>query len=170
MKRLLGNSLIIGSLILLTYIYLPFINAYFPSKSNADIADGDFILIPRISAIAEIIPSVDPWNEAEYKIALKKGVAQAKDNPNFYFAHSSLDPWEMTRENTSFLRLGELNRGDQIKIYHDGKEQIYSVTGKKIVWPSEVDYLKDPGAGITLQTCTPIGTSLKRLLVFATPL
>lgn len=42
---------------------------------------------------------------------------------------------------------------------------------KKTVWPNEVKYLKeDQGDILILQTCTPIGTALQRLLVFAKPI
>ena len=77
----------------------------------------------------------------------------------------------MTRFNTVFLRLGELNMGDIISIYKDGKEYTYAVSDKKEVWPNEVSYLVNAEDEdiLILQTCTPIGTDLKRLLIFAKP-
>ena len=86
-------------------------------------------------------------------------------------------PWEMTRYNTIFLRLGELSVGDEIVITRNGKELKYTVSDKKEVDPSEVNYLlqtdkTEPRLNrgkLILQTCTPIGTALKRLLIFADP-
>ncbi|MBI4097811.1 MAG: sortase, partial [Candidatus Levybacteria bacterium] len=55
-----------------------------------------------------------------------------------------------------------------IEIKRNNKIYKYKVTQTKIVWPNEVNYLKDTKSdGIVVQTCWPIGTALKRLLVFA---
>lgn len=87
----------------------------------------------------------------------------------YLFAHSSELPWRMTRQNTAFFKLDQLKSGDVIKLIKDGVEYIYFVKEKKTVWPNEVKYLKDLKKDqLILQTCTPIGTSLQRLLVFAT--
>ena len=168
----LGNALIIVSFASLVYLFYPFISIYLfpPTLNNQVAAAGTFITIPKIHAQAPVVTNVDPWKESEYKEALKKGIAQAKDS-NFFFAHSSGMPWELAKYNTIFLRLGELEKGDTIIIEKDGKPQNYVVKDKKEVWPTDVSYLKDPPKDqIILQTCTPIGTSLKRLLVFAEPL
>ena len=113
-----------------------------------------------------------------YNKALQNGVAHAKNTAlpgqkgtAFLFAHSSGNPWELTRMNTIFLRLGELQNGDVIEIVSNGKMLKYKVVDKKEVDPTEVDFLlKSEKTQLVLQTCTPIGTSLKRLLVFANPI
>ena len=170
MRKNIGSTLITLSILLLFLIYYPFISLYlFPPSISLQPKSGSYILIPKINALAPIIENVDPWSEKEYKEALKKGVAKAKDT-NFYFAHSSLPPWEMTRINTAFLRLSELEPGDQIKIVKDGQEQNFLVSGKKQVWPNEVQFLQSNSNQLVLQTCTPLGTAFKRLLVFANPI
>lgn len=173
MKKNLGNFLIIMSLLLFTYIYYPIIQAYlFPgSLLDPNIEEAPYkIQIPKIGAYAKIIENVDPWNETEYRSALKKGVAEAVGFSNFFFAHSSGNPWELSRYNTIFLRLGELRSGDEIIIYKNKEKTRYLVRETKVVWPSEVEYLlKSKESNLILQTCTPLGTSLKRLLVFARP-
>jgi LPXTG-site transpeptidase (sortase) family protein len=175
-KKIIGNLLILGALILLVFIYYPLLTFYLPI-SNQVLADSSYYLsIPKIKASAPIISQVDPWNESEYKERLKQGVAEAKGfstvgekGPVFLFAHSSDYPWNMTRTNTAFFRLGELENGDQIKIYKKGREYIYQVFAKKEVWPNQVENLKLDQDILILQTCTPIGTSLKRLLIYAKP-
>ncbi len=141
---------------------------FFPPRVESSLpASGSFITIPKIHAQAPVIENVDPWNEASYKEVLKKGVAQAKGT-NFLFAHSSGNPWEVTRFNTIFFRIGELEKGDPIIMEKNGVKHQYIVKEKKEVWPTDVSYLKNPPKNeLILQTCTPIGTSLKRLLVFA---
>lgn len=168
LRKLIGNLFLLFAILLFTFVYLPYIYSFFPT-TNYQLPTSNYISIPRINALAPVIKNVDPWNAKEYKEALKKGVAQAKDFPNFYFAHSSLPPWEMTRTNTAFLRLGELEKGDEIIITKDGQEKRYKVTGKKEVWPNEVSAIQQQGDEIILQTCSPVGTDLKRLLVFAKP-
>lgn len=165
----LGNALIIASLAIFVYLFYPLVGMYlFPPQIKSELPKvGTFITIPKIHAQAPVVEHVDPWKESEYKEALKKGVAEAKES-NFFFAHSSGMPWETVRFNTIFLRLGELQKGDTIIVEKDGKQQRYVVKDKKEVWPTEVNYLKESTDNeIVLQTCTPIGTSLKRLLVFA---
>lgn len=175
----LGN-LIISLVLLSSFItFWPIIEVYlFPPRIKPVFAITETaITIPKISAQAPLILNVDPWNEVEYKNVLKKGVAHAKntslpgeEGSSFVFAHSSGNPWEITSYNTIFLRLGELMVGDEIFINREGKVYRYIVTEKKSVWPSEISYLENPMDNkLTIMTCTPIGTSLKRLLIFAQP-
>lgn len=160
------------------FTFYPYFATYFsppPIIQNVNAEEGMFITIPKIKAQAKVITQVDPWNQAVYNEALKHGVAHAKGTSlpgekgtSFLFAHSSSTPWNLTRLNTIFLRLGELQNGDVIEIVRDDKILKYKVTDKKEVDPTEVNYLlqtkKDQ---LILQTCTPIGTSLRRLLIFA---
>jgi sortase A len=161
----------------LLLIYLPVLRAYFPHKNiqpNLDLS----ISIPKINAYAPLINDVDPWNEIEYKKALEKGVALAKgfskpgENGTVYiFAHSSDSPWRITSYNTVFFRLPELQEGDIIQLNYNNIAYKYKVYDSLEVWPNEVEAItKAQGNLLILQTCTPIGTSLKRFLVFASPI
>ena len=177
----LGNGFIFLSLVGFLFIFFPFIALFLsppPIMKEIKTKEGSFITIPKINAQSKIIPNVDPWNEMIYNKALQNGVAHAKNTAlpgekgtAFLFAHSSGNPWELTRMNTIFLRLGELQNGDVIEIVSNGKMLKYKVVDKKEVDPTEVDFLlKSEKTQLVLQTCTPIGTSLKRLLVFANPI
>lgn len=134
-----------------------------------------FISIPKINAYAPLVDDVDPWNETEYREALTKGVAIAKGfskpgqkGTTYIFAHSSDSPWRISSYNTVFFRLGELKEGDEIETYYNGQAYQYTVSHSIEVWPDEVEAItKTQTDQLILQTCTPIGTSLKRLLVFA---
>lgn len=176
----LGNLLMALSLVVVVYIYYPLLKLYLtpPNITDQLPPQGFYLTIPKISAQAPVVEKVDAFNQSEYLQALTQGVAQAKqsalpgENKTIYlFAHSSDSPLRITRYNTIFLRLGELNPGDQIKLTKDGKDYLYQVTDKKELWPKEVKYLEqDSGNRLILQTCTPVGTALKRLLVFANPI
>jgi LPXTG-site transpeptidase (sortase) family protein len=171
MKKKVGSILIILSILLLAFIYYPFLQVYY-SSPNLEIVktSGNYIYIPSINAASIVIDNVDPWNAKEYQEALKKGVAKAKGYDNFYFAHSSLPPWEMTRVNSAFLKLGQLKIGDEIIVFNNGLEKKFIVSSKKEVWPTEVEVLEGKENQLILQTCTPPGTDFKRLLIFAEPL
>lgn len=166
-RRLLGSILILTSFLILSFTYYPLIKLYF--LPPPEITDQSYSMsIPKINAFAPIITGVNPWQKDEYLKALSKGIAQANDNPSFFFAHSSDLPWRITRYNTAFLRLGELEKGDLIIINQLGVKKRYLVVNKVEVWPREVEYVKNTQPNqIVLMTCTPVGTSLKRLLVFA---
>lgn len=175
----IANLLITFSITGIFVTLFPIAKLYlFPPHIEHSIHDkGYFITIPKIEAQASIVDDVNPWDEKSYLAALHHGIAHAahtsapgKSGMGYYFAHSSGPPWEDTFFNTVFLRLGELSRGDEIFISKDGKVYTYLVTKKIEVWPDQVQaVLGEKKTEIIFQTCTPIGTSLKRLLVFAVP-
>jgi LPXTG-site transpeptidase (sortase) family protein len=176
---LLGTGLILCSLVGFFILLFPIASIYlFPPRISVNIPQkGTYISIPKIYAQSPIIEEVDPWKEKEYTEALKKGVAQAKGTslPGekgtiFLFAHSSGNPLEANQYNTIFFRLGELVKGDEIVVLRNGEKFVYSVREAKVVLPTETKYLTDISRDqLILQTCTPVGTNLKRLLVFADP-
>lgn len=70
------------------------------------------------------------------------------------------------------LRLHELDRGDRIIVQTRASRVVYAVTRSVVVEPSERWVLKgdpvvDADEELTLTTCTPIGTSRDRLIVWA---
>ena len=139
--------------------------------------DPEFsVVIPKIGANARIVPNVDSSNEREYSQALKQGVAQAQGTAYpgegghiFLFAHSTDYWWNVSSYNAVFYLLGKLIKGDDINIFYKGERFVYRVVETKIVDPSEVEYItrKTNKEFVTLQTCWPLGTTFKRLLVFA---
>jgi sortase A len=102
-------------------------------------------------------------------VAIAKDFAKPGEKGTSYiFAHSSDAPWRISSYNTVFFRLGELKEGDQIEVFYNNQTFKYDVSHSIEVWPNEVEAItKTNGNQLILQTCTPIGTSLKRLLVFA---
>lgn len=135
------------------------------------------IIIPKIGANARIIANVDSSDEKIYLPILQKGVAQAwgtsfpgEGGHIFLFAHSTDYFWNVGTYNAIFYLLHKLEISDEITIIYKGQRFLYRVIGKNVVDPSEVQYLtrKTNKEFLTLQTCWPPGTTLKRLLVFAT--
>ncbi len=135
------------------------------------------IVIPKIDANSRILAQIDASNENEYLAALKQGVAQARgtDFPGegghiYLFAHSTDYFWNVGTYNAVFYLLGKLGKGDEVDLFYKGQRYLYQVVGTTIVDPSQTEYLtrKTNREFLTLQTCWPPGTTLKRLLVFAT--
>lgn len=136
------------------------------------------IIIPKIGANAPIFPNVDAADPDIYLPVLQKGVAHAMGTvfPGvsgniFLFAHSTDAFWNVGRYNAIFFLLKEMEKGDEIDLFFDGKRHIYRVVHTLIVDPDETAYLtaRTPYEQLTLQTCWPPGTTLQRLLVIARP-
>lgn len=134
------------------------------------------IVIPKIDANSKIVANVNAANESEYLASLKNGVAHASGTafPGegghiFLFAHSTDYFWNVSTYNAVFFLLYKLEKKDEIDIFYKNQKYVYTVIDSKIVEPDQVEYLtrKSNKEFLTLQTCWPPGTSLKRLLVFA---
>ncbi len=139
--------------------------------------DPEFsVVIPKIGANARVLPNIDASNEKVYLDALKKGVAHAwgtafpgEGGHVFLFAHSTDYFWNVSNYNAVFYLLDKLEKNDEINVFFKGVRYKYKVIEKTVVDPSQVEYLtrKTNREFVTLQTCWPPGTTLKRLLVFA---
>ncbi len=134
------------------------------------------IVIPKINANARVVSNVDAASQDAYTEALRRGVAHAAGSVypgqignTFLFAHSVGNFWEVNQWNAVFYLLKELSPGDEVNLFYLGRRYVYIVYDSKIVDPSEVGYLNAQAnfPMLTLQTCWPPGTTLKRLLVFA---
>ena len=148
------------------------------SKDAIIPADEDFgIVIPKILANAKVILDVDPQNSDIYQRALTKGVAHAKgtgypgeEKNIFIFAHSTADFFEANRYNAVFYLLSKMKKWDEIYLFYKNQKYRYEVSDKKTVEADEAKYLdKNAGDQLTLMTCWPPGTTMKRLIIIAQP-
>ncbi len=145
---------------------------------------GDLLLIPKLNLRAPIvtIPTDslvrEDWKQLETDIqqGLEGGVvhypgtAEPGQAGNFFLTgHSSYFPWAAGNYKAIFARLGELSVGDEYWIYHGGDKYRYVIESKKEIQPSDVTVLDQPiGKRIsTIMTCTPVGTTLRRLIISA---
>lgn len=136
------------------------------------------IVIPKINLNAAIYRDVDPTNPKEYLPILRRGVAQSKGSVTpdkygnvFLFAHSADAFYNVARYNALFFLIGKLEKGDEVDVFYRDKRYQYQVTEKAVVSSEYLEeYVKEKtqeGRMVTLQTCYPPGTTLKRLLVVA---
>lgn len=134
------------------------------------------IVIPKIGANAIVQPNIDASNQKIYLDALNKGVAHTlgtafpgEGGHIFLFAHSTDYFWNVSTYNAVFYLLYKLEKNDEVNLFYKGQRYVYKVIGQEVVDPSQVQYLtrKTNREFLTLQTCWPPGTTLKRLLIFA---
>ncbi|MBU2259213.1 class E sortase [Patescibacteria group bacterium] len=131
--------------------------------------------IPLVTPSYEALLRED-WTQVEDDIqdALQMGVvhypgtAKPGQAGNFFVTgHSSYYPWASGKYKNVFARLHELEPGDEYWVYYGGDKHRYIVRGKKEVKSSDVTVLDQPvdRRVATLMTCTPIGTTLRRLII-----
>jgi sortase A len=179
----IGLILIFIAIVILGYTFKPVIKEefkYFTRSKKSEkikpINKNFSIVIPKIKANSKVVADVSPYNEKNYQLALTKGVAHAQNTAypgeignTFIFAHSSEDWYKANQYNSVFYLLNKLEKKDDIYIYYKNREYHYQVFDKKIVNPKEINYMIDKFAErkLTLMTCWPPGTTLKRLIVIA---
>mgnify|MGYP003738948931 CR=1 FL=1 len=154
---------------------------HFVKEEIEVINSQEFIIdIPKIGAKSNIVADVSPTDKKKYMEILKNNniahsnlsalPGNGKGSTTYLFAHSTEQSIQAVRKNSVFYLLGELGENDKILInYHDKKFE-YQVYMKKIISAKDVEYLtysEENREVLILQTCWPIGTNWKRLLVFA---
>ncbi|KKT98726.1 MAG: sortase family protein [Candidatus Collierbacteria bacterium GW2011_GWC2_45_15] len=186
MKRTFGFVLVIFALTV-------FIATYFPLFKNeieyrvlktqdhkieeTKPLDSEFgIVIDNLGINSKVIKNVNPYDANIYQKALTQGVAHAEgtnlpgeDGNIFIFSHSSENFYEAVRYNSIFYLLPRLEIGDIITLYYKGNRFDYHVSEKKIVDSSDTKYLTSNSEKpqLTLMTCYPPGTNLKRFIIVA---
>jgi LPXTG-site transpeptidase (sortase) family protein len=139
-----------------------------------------YVDIPKIKAKSEIITGVSIQSKDEYLSVLNSGkVAQAEGSPLpgngpgkaiYLFAHSSEQGWTIARSNPVFYLLDLLQKNDAVYLNKDGIVHKYTIYDKKVISANDtkyLDYSNTDAEAVVLQTCWPIGTNWKRLLIFA---
>lgn len=151
---------------------------------NLEIYPPDMrIIIPRINQNVPVVSVRNDnlidrkWEnlEADIQKALQNGVihypgtALPGDNGNVVITgHSSYYAWDAGRFKDVFSLLHDTRIKDRVVIFFNQRKFIYEIIEKKVVFPKDVDVLlPSKSEQLTLITCTPIGTNLKRLVVTA---
>lgn len=177
----------------LIYIYIPVGKAWISYKTNSLYNQNGYLAIPtqepkeefrvsipKILAEANVIPNVDVTDKKtfdkilnENNVALSTGSGKPGDGNGsgmYIFAHSTTQSVLGARQNAVFYLLGELVVNDEIDVFYNGTKYTYRIFEKMVVSSNETTYLdyrdKDKEIMI-LQTCWPVGTNWKRLLVLA---
>jgi len=85
----------------------------------------------------------------------------------FITGHSSNYPWVRSNYNAIFALLPNVVVGDLIQLKFHNTNYIYRVKKVFTVSPDDTSVMKSDNSSsiLTLMTCTPVGTSLRRLIV-----
>lgn len=187
----LGNVSLMVAFGFFVYLYYPLANSLYsyysgfkPDKKSEEVGNSTEIpnnfrlIVEKIGADVEVVSNVSIFDKNIYREVLKNNqIAHAqgtylpgsgKGTSSFLFAHSSSEGIDVVRNNTIFYLLGELNDNDEFVVEYNGNKYLYKVFDKKVVGANEVSYLtySDPNKEVViLQTCWPIGTDWRRLLV-----
>lgn len=149
-----------------------------PNSAGA-VSSDPRLIIPKIGVDVPIVWDAVASNEDSLNAAMDKGVAwfnikgaNAKPGEMGNFAvsgHSSNDWLDQGEYKFIFARLEQMGEGDAIYVNYNSIRYTYTVTHTQVVKPTEVGALRvgTDKPRITLITCTPLGTALNRLLVFA---
>ncbi len=145
-----------------------------PAAAVEAVPAGSVLNIPKINVSAPIIFATSN-EEALFQKDLEKGVVHyantaspGQPGNSVIFGHSSNDWWEPGNYKFVFVLLDKLVVGDTFSVNYDQKKYVYQVTIVKVVEPTDLSVLNpttDPS--MTIITCTPPGTSWKRLVVQA---
>lgn len=133
--------------------------------------------IPVVEADPQFLAEKE-WVKFEGKIQedLRKGVVHypytampGQIGNVFITGHSSYYPWDPGKYKSVFALLPNVESGKIITVDYKGKAYHYRINKKYEVTPDEVNVLRQPQDKkmLTLMTCTPVGTTLKRLIVEA---
>lgn len=142
------------------------------NQTQTNIPQVNKLVIPKIGVDAPII-FLNSNSEAEMRVGLLGGVVHyyqtalpGEVGNCFIFGHSSNYWWEKSSYNYVFSTLDRMQVGDKADIYFSNQAFKYEVIEVKIVEPSDTSVLNPTSEPtLTLMTCTPPGTSWKRLII-----
>jgi LPXTG-site transpeptidase (sortase) family protein len=149
-----------------------------PPANNAvaeSVPPDPTITIPKINVHAPIVYPTSTANSPNYDPELENGVVHYPNTAKpgeagniVLFGHSSNDWWQPGNYKFVFVLLDKLVPGDTFSINHNSKRYIYQVTDAKVVEANDLSVLAPSNEPIvTLITCWPAGTSLKRQITIA---
>ena len=148
-------------------------------NDTSTITKDDRLIIPSISVDVPIIWGANAADANSLNAAMDKGVvwfnvqqahSRPGENGNFVVSgHSSNDWMDQGDYKFVFAPLEQMKVGDTFYVNYQEKRYVYRVSHTKVVRPTDVDALQTDNSKpmITLITCTPLGTAIDRLLVFA---
>lgn len=144
------------------------------SSSNSTSISDNTIKIDRIGIAAPI--TWDVVNSANVTAkALENGTIHLAGTAHpgeignvFITGHSSNYLWAPGKYKTVFAILNNIVVGDRIYLKYQNKQFSYKVTGTRVVKPTDLSVLAQGKDSIlSVVTCTPVGTSINRLVVTA---
>jgi len=146
------------------------------STRPANVPEYYYLTVPALKIDQARVDSAPPDLDPEDALGHYVGSAYPGEVGNtFIYGHSVLPAFYNPRNyKTIFSTLHHLAVGDIFTIEYNNKTFKYRIEEKRNLYPEDVDPLKGfkPAylneSTVTLMTCSPAGTKIKRLLVNAT--
>lgn len=149
-----------------------------PTKESLGLTEitNDQLYVPKLDIKVPVIWNSSPDGDGQAMLKdLQQGVVHFKGTalPNqeggnvFISGHSSYYWWDSGKYKTVFANLDQMDVGDEIAIGYENKVYIYKVWEKIVVKPEEI-WVLDQNTNtpnLSLMTCVPVGTNLRRLIV-----
>jgi sortase A len=154
-------------------------NIILDPTTNVKVDDKPRLIIPKINVDAPVVYGLTSIAESSVQKALESGVVHypipgANSVPGqvgntAVLGHSSNDVFDNGAYKFIFVQLDKLQPGDTFYMHYKGTRYTYNVTKKEIIEPNAINKLavKTNKPIVTLITCTPPGTALKRLIIMA---
>ena len=144
-------------------------------NASIEVGPESRIIIPKINVDVPVVYNLGTRDEATIQNALEDGVVHyhqtslpGQAGNNVIVGHSSNNFLNSGKYKFAFVLLDRLELNDTLVLHHEGTRYVYKVTNKQVVEPTDFS-LTTPTAEptVTLITCTPPGTSWRRLIVQA---
>lgn len=131
----------------------------------------NFIIIPKINVRAPLVFATGT-SQKELNDALNQGVIiypgsalPGQRGEVFLSGHSSIFPWVKSAYGQVFTLLDKLEAGDIVSLIYNHYQYDYRIVGKQVLAAKDTKISSTNQPTLTLMTCWPIGTALKRLVV-----
>lgn len=140
--------------------------SYTPEKKKTNVAFFN-ISIPKIK-LENAIVSTQDTNLSNHLINYPGTAVPLENGNSVIFGHSTLPQlFDPKNYKTIFAKVYQLEAGDTINVKIDGQERIYKVFEIAVVDADDTSFFTQEfnDSYLTLVTCTPPGTTWKRLII-----
>lgn len=146
---------------------------------NTKVGPEPRLIIPKINVDAPIVMGLTSLAESQVQNGLRDGVVHypipgassmpGEQGNSVILGHSSNDVFDDGNYKFIFVQLEQINAGDTFFVNYNSTRYTYKVSHKEVILPTQVDKLTLPSEKpqMILITCVPVGTALKRLIVYA---
>ena len=144
-------------------------------NASIQISDESRIIIPKINVDVPVVYDERTRDEAAIQDALERGVVHyagtnvpGESGNNVIVGHSSNNFLNSGKYKFAFVLLDRLELNDTFILHYEGTRYVYKVTNKQVIEPTDFSLtLPTTNPTVTLITCTPPGTSWRRLVIQA---
>ena len=143
-----------------------------PSQ-NIEVGQEPRIIIPKINVDVPVVYDITSYDEDEIQAGLERGVVHygrtalpGEKGNNVIVGHSSNNFFNSGKYKFAFVLLDRLEIGDTFILHYEGTRYIYRVNKKEVIEPTDFSLVQPTNTPTTtLITCTPPGTSWRRLVI-----